>query len=177
MPERDYWESLFDVPLILQRLGIHRFVDVAECGCGYGTFTVPVAEAIRGTLFAYDIDPEMVATSLRRAGVASVVGRVRDVVDHGFDELVDAVLLFNILHGEDPVAMLRQAQAALRPGGRVLAIHWRHDPATPRGPSMAIRPTPEKIMEWAQQAGLRASDPIDLPPWHYGLELSPVAGE
>jgi SAM-dependent methyltransferase len=149
-------------------------VDVAECGCGYGTFTVPVAKAIRGTLFAYDIDPEMVSMSLTRAGEASVVGRVRDVVDRGFDELVDAVLLFNILHGEDPVALLRQARAALRPGGRVLAIHWRHDPATPRGPSMAIRPTPERMAEWAERAGLSASAAIDLPLWHYGMELTPT---
>lgn len=173
MPERDYWESLFDIPLILRRLGVDRFVDIAECGCGYGTFSVPEAEAIRGTLYAYDIDPAMVAMTIGRVGDAAVVGRVRDVVENGFVEQVDAVLLFNILHGEDPAALLRHAKIALRPGGRVLVIHWRHDPATPRGPSMGIRPTPEMVVEWAALTGLRSSLPIDLPPWHYGLELTP----
>jgi len=34
MPEEAYWETLVDVPLILERLGIARFRDVAELGCG-----------------------------------------------------------------------------------------------------------------------------------------------
>jgi 16S rRNA A1518/A1519 N6-dimethyltransferase RsmA/KsgA/DIM1 with predicted DNA glycosylase/AP lyase activity len=34
--------------------------DAVEVGCGYGTFTLPVAQRIRGTLHAFDIEPEMV---------------------------------------------------------------------------------------------------------------------
>jgi hypothetical protein len=61
MPEEGYWESLFDVPLILNALGITSDLgDVAEMGCGFGTFSVPVAQRIRGTLFTFDIDPAMV---------------------------------------------------------------------------------------------------------------------
>jgi hypothetical protein len=33
-------------------------------------------------------------------------------------------------------------------------IHWRYDAATPRGPSMEIRPRPEQIGKWADQTGL-----------------------
>ena len=44
MPEEVYWETLFDVGLILDRLGIDaRLRNVIEMGCGYGTFTIPVA--------------------------------------------------------------------------------------------------------------------------------------
>jgi hypothetical protein len=40
MPEEEYWESLFNVELILDRMGIDTTMrDVAELGCGYGTFT------------------------------------------------------------------------------------------------------------------------------------------
>ncbi len=60
MPDEPYWESLFDVPLILKRLELGRFHDVAELGCGYGTFAVPVAEAISGTLYTFDMEPEMI---------------------------------------------------------------------------------------------------------------------
>lgn len=36
MPEESYWETLFDVELILDRLGIDAELgDVAELGCGY----------------------------------------------------------------------------------------------------------------------------------------------
>ena len=64
MPEEAVWESLFDVPLILSTFDIGQFHDVAELGCGYGTFSIPVAKAIRGTLYTFDIGPAMVARTL-----------------------------------------------------------------------------------------------------------------
>jgi SAM-dependent methyltransferase len=172
MPEEVYWESLFDVPLILSRLGIDRFHDVAELGCGYGTFTIPIAQAIRGTLYTFDVDPVMLARTKERAGRLPIACDERDVMDSGFGVEVDAVLLFNILHGEHPVELLRLAAEALRPGGQVLMIHWRYG-ETPRGPSLDIRPRPEQIIEWAQQARLEPTgEVIDLPPWHYGIALA-----
>jgi SAM-dependent methyltransferase len=169
MPEEEYWESLFDVPLILDRLGIDRFHDVAELGCGYGTFTVPIAQTISGTLYAFDIDPAMLVRTRERGAGLSIECQERDVVLHGFGVKVDAVLLFNILHCESPIDLLRHAANALRAGGEVLIIHWQHG-ETPRGPSLDIRPHPDQIAEWATTAGLAAaSEPIDLPPWHYGL--------
>jgi SAM-dependent methyltransferase len=167
MPEEEYWESLFDVPLILSRLQIERFHDVAELGCGYGTFTVAAAKRIRGKLYAFDIDSAMLARTQERAFGLRVECRNRDVIEHGFGVTVDAALLFNILHCDDPVGLLRQAAAA---SPVVLVIHWRHGD-TPRGPSLHIRPRPEKLAAWAAAAGLDAGEPIDLPPWHFGIEL------
>ena len=171
MPEETYWESLFDVPLILSKFDIGQFHDVAEFGCGYGTFSIPVAKTIHGTLFTFDIDPAMIARTLERGIGLPIVAQERDVMEHGFGIQADAVLLFNILHGEQPVQLLRHARNALRDGGKVLVIHWRHDIPTPRGPQANIRPSPEQIAAWAKEAALEAGDMIDLPPWHYGLQL------
>jgi SAM-dependent methyltransferase len=171
MPEEPYWESLFDVPLILSRLGIDRFHDIAELGCGYGTFSIPIAKAIRGTLYTFDIDPAMVARTAERGRGLQIRVQLRDVMSEGFGVQADAVLLFNILHCEDPVRLLQRAAEALKPGGEVLVIHWRHDTYTPRGPAADIRPSPSQIVEWAADVGLAASAVIDLPPWHYGLRL------
>jgi SAM-dependent methyltransferase len=171
MPDEAYWETLFDVPLIISRLGVDQCHDVAELGCGYGTFSIPVAKAISGTLYTFDVDPAMVARTRERAQGLPVVCETRDVVESGFGVNVDAVLLFNILHGNSPVDLLRHAANALYVGGQVLAIHWRHAP-TPRGPSLSIRPRPQQLVEWAEQADLRLQgDVIDLPPWHYGLRF------
>jgi SAM-dependent methyltransferase len=167
MPSEDYWETLFDVPLILSRLGITEFHDVAELGCGYGTFTVPIAEAISGTLYTFDVDPEMIARTKERVTELPVVCELRDVMETGFGVKADAVLLFNILHCVDPQSLLRQAAAA---APVVLAIHWQHR-QTPRGPSLDTRPKPEQIIEWANGVGLEAGEVIDLPPWHYGFRL------
>jgi hypothetical protein len=52
-PDENYWESPFNVPLILDRLGIERSVsDVAGLGCGYSTLMIPAALRISGTVFA-----------------------------------------------------------------------------------------------------------------------------
>jgi SAM-dependent methyltransferase len=171
MPDEAFWESLFDVPLILSRLGIGRFHDVAELGCGYGTFTVPVAQSVSGTVYTFDVDPVMIERTRERSRGLRVVCAERDVMDRGFGVQADAVLLFNILHCNEPVKLLRHAADALRPGGEVLVIHWRYG-ETPRGPSLDIRPRPEQMVEWGRRAGLKlAGEAIDLPPWHYGLRL------
>jgi SAM-dependent methyltransferase len=172
MPDEAYWETLLDVPLILDRLDVGSFHDIAELGCGYGTFSLPVARAIGGTLYTYDVDQAMIARTRERSAGLRVVCEQRDVMEHGFGVAVDAVLLFNILHGESPAALFRHAAQALRTGGEVLAIHWRHGP-TPRGPNLEIRPRPEQLIAWAAEANLKPSgDVIALPPWHYGLRFA-----
>ncbi len=180
MPPRDYWETLLDVPRILDAFGFDAATgDVAELGCGYGTFTVPLAQRIRGRVFALDLDPAMIAATRERAAAASlrnIDASVRDVLADGFGVppgSCDAVLLFNILHGEEPLMLLRYAYSALRPGGQVAVIHWRSDIATPRGPSLGIRPRPEQIAAWADEAALRLDgESFTLPPWHFGLRLA-----
>jgi SAM-dependent methyltransferase len=179
MPPQDYWETLFDVPGILGAFGFGPTTgDVAELGCGYGTFTLPLARRIAGTVHAVDIEPDMVALTQQRAaaaGLANVKAGVSDVLADGFGppaDSCDAALLFNILHAEDPVAFLETARAVVRPGGLVAVIHWRSDVATPRGPSLETRPRPEQIAAWAPAAGLRPDGPgFILPPWHFGLKL------
>jgi SAM-dependent methyltransferase len=183
MPEEAYWETLLDVEIILDRLEIdHRLRNVVEMGCGYGTFTLPVARRISGVLTTFDIDPVMIERTRQRAaqaGVSNVVYVVDDVFANGFGGAPaskDACLLFNILHCEQPVSLVAEAARVVCPAGFVHVIHWRYDPATPRGPSMEIRPRPEQIIEWARMAGLSASGPVlDLPPWHYGIRFQRVA--
>ena len=132
MPEEADWETLFDVPLILDRLEINaRLGNVVESGCGYGTFTLPAARRISGVLETLDIDPVMVEHTRRRAaaeGLRNVICQGRDVMEAGFGgnpQSREACLLFNILHGEQPVRLLAEAARAVRPGGWVLVIHWR----------------------------------------------------
>jgi len=180
MPDEAYWETLFDVELILDRLGIDGLVhNVVEVGSGYGTFTVAVARRISGCIEAVDIDPAMVERTRRRAaeaGLMNVVCRERDIVIEGLgvpSDSQDACLLFNILHGENPIGILAEAARSVRPNGFVHVIHWRYDPSTPRGPSMDIRPRPEQIMAWARESNMLEpyGTVLDLPPWHYGIRF------
>ncbi|MHB9025855.1 MAG: class I SAM-dependent methyltransferase [Armatimonadota bacterium] len=178
MPDEDLWQTFFDPPVILTKLGLDaRCRDAVEIGCGYGTFTIPAARLVSGTVHAFDIEPEMVAATreqARIAGLTNVQASVRDVITQGTGlpaNSVDYYMLFNILHAEDPPAFLHEAYRVLRQGGRVGIIHWNYDAGTPRGPSMEIRPRPAQCQAWAEAAAFHPYAPgiIDLPPYHYGL--------
>ena len=180
MPVLEQWESYFDADGILESLGCRDSRgDAVEFGCGYGTFTVPLARRTLGTILALDIDPVMVAATAARtlqAGLKNIIIQQRDFVAQGCGResgSVSLVLLFNILHIEDPVNLLKEARRVLRPGGTVGVIHWNHDISTPRGPPLDIRPTPEQCRAWSEQAGLRWVRDQALPgsPWHWGMVL------
>lgn len=180
MPEEDYWQTFFDADCIVERLGCVRTGQeaVVEFGSGYGTFTLPVARRTHGLVVALEIEPdlvELVGAKARHEGLTNIRPERRDFVEHGTglpDGWADHAMLYNILHIEQPVALLREALRVLRPGGVVSVIHWRRDIATPRGPSLEIRPRPVDCLRWADAAGLVFVGEEDLSvccPYHYGL--------
>jgi len=180
MPEEKVWDSFFQPDEILEQLGLRIGVgNVAEFGCGYGTFAIPAARRSRGTVYAYDIEPQMVAATDQRAAsaaMANVTAVVRDFMAVGTGlptASVEYAMLFNILHAEEPGVLLAEARRILIPDGLLGIIHWNCDPATPRGPSMSIRPRPEQCRDWAIDAGFRLRQPgiVDLPPYHFGMSL------
>jgi SAM-dependent methyltransferase len=176
MPDESLWGKFFDVPQILQSMEIDRSVnDVAEFGCGYGTFTIPTASTISGKLYGIDIEPDLVSKVIDEgvaAGLSNIVAITRDFIKDGTgldDGSVDYVMLFNILHAERPLLILKEAHRVLRPNGKLGIIHWNYDSSTPRGPPMPIRPKPEECIEWAKRSGFRFMKRVDLKPYHYGL--------
>jgi SAM-dependent methyltransferase len=176
MPKEEEWDKFFDPSKILGLLGLGKnVVDVAEFGCGYGTFTIPAARRIAGKIFAFDIEPEMINTVERKAQnlkLNNVQAILRDFTSEGSglrDLSVDFVLLFNILHVERPTNLLKEAYRILKLGGKVGIVHWNYDAATPRGPPMKIRPKPEQIKQWAESIGFNFEHQFDLKPYHYGL--------
>jgi len=180
MPDEAVWDSFFDPTAGLSALGLTAACgDVVEFGCGYGTFTIPAARVISGTVYAIDIEPEMVQATRAKTvsdGLANVQLHLQDFVTEGTglpDGSVDYAMLFNILHTKHPIGLLAEAYRVLVPGGKVGIIHWNYDTSTPRGPSMDIRPRPEQCQAWAKAVGFNPLRPgaIDLPPYHYGVVL------
>ena len=181
MPDEEMWSGFFDPAKVLAIFGLVRGVrDLVEFGCGYGTFTLAAAGIAAGTVYALDIEAEMVDVVRQKcaeAGIHNVQATVRDFVAQGTglaDNSMDAALLFNILHHEEPVALMKEALRVLKPNGMLAVIHWNYDPATPRGPAMEIRPRPEQCIAWGREAGFSFSEQnrYDLPPYHYGLLFS-----
>lgn len=177
MPEETYWESFFNAQFILSQIQFDKTInDALEFGSGYGTFTIPAAKIINGNFYAFDIDPVMIERLTERVSeenLSNVKVVNRDFVIEGTglnDNSTDYVMLFNILHAENPLALLNEAYRILKPGGRVGVIHWIHSSITPRGPSLDIRPTSLQCVDWLLKANFKIiNKEIALPPYHYGI--------
>lgn len=182
MPEQDYWESFFDVSNILKVLSINNTIkNIAEIGCGYGTFTIPIAKNISGKVFAFDIDKNMISVTNNKLNILKINNVElckKDVLEQGTglaNESVDYVVLFNILHNKKPSDFLNEAYRILKPSGKIGIIHWRSDIQTPRGPDLSIRPKPNEILSNVNLKLFKIliSHTI-LEPYHFGILLQKV---
>lgn len=174
MPDEDMWRSFFKPEEVLEKMGIDRSVGVLiDIGCGYGTFILPASRVVTRVI-GIDIEPGMIdhcRNMITGQSIQNIELHLDDVSAGSYDayrESADYVSLFNILHCEDPVGLLRKAVSLLKPDGSVGVIHWKYE-KTPRGPSMEIRPKPGQVTAWAALAGLTLHTQVDLPPYHYGL--------
>nr|VFJ53381.1 MAG: Methyltransferase domain-containing protein [Candidatus Kentron sp. DK] len=179
MPEEKYWSSFFDAECIIKRLfGGHIRGDIVEFGSGYGTFTLPAAKDTDGRVFALDIEAnsiERLHREAEKAAIGNIRAEVRDFVADGTGlngESQAHAMIYNLLHLENPVALLNEAHRVLRPGGVLSVIHWRSDIPTPRGPAPEIRPTPALCREWMENARFRFIRNVELSEccrFHFGM--------
>jgi SAM-dependent methyltransferase len=127
--------SIFDSPGRDERLQINRVMDilgittgktVADIGAGSGWFTVRAARRVGGggLVYAVDINPESIryvddrAQKEKLRNVKAILGKADDpLLPAG---TIDAVLLLKTYHEvAEPVALLRNLRASLRPGAKV----------------------------------------------------------
>ncbi len=180
MPDEKVWAEFFDTDLILSELQIDsNIIDLVEIGSGYGTFTIPAAQAITGNLYAFDIEKEMIDIVEQKVAskqLNNVFLYHRDILTQTTglpDNSVDYMMLFNILHHDSPLDFFNEAYRILKINGKVGIIHWRSDILTPRGPDLSIRPRPEQILEVIRNLNFKVhKDPIIIKPYHYGIIIS-----
>jgi len=195
MPDEDYWNQLMDIPAIIDWLNCTADKDtVVEIGCGYGSFTLPLASRCQN-LYAFDIEADMVQhcqQALVNANMACTVAnsdvefikavlsrkqrviRQCNIVDHGTGlpkNSADLVLIFNLLHGPNNLSFLQEAQRILKPQGRLAVIHWRKDIPTPRGPEVAVRPTADELQPTLRALGFEPCQASShLGDYHWGAQ-------
>jgi len=180
MPDEARWAGFFDCEAAIGRLfgAAQAQGDMIELGCGYGSFTVPAARRTSGLVTALDIEPEMIAVVREKAaslGLTNIRAELRDFMADGAGVAAGSqahAMIFNLLHLAQPEDLLREAWRTLQDGGVLSVMHWRSDILTPRGPPLAMRPTPEQCRQWMADAGFRAIASVDLQdccPFHFGL--------
>jgi ubiquinone/menaquinone biosynthesis C-methylase UbiE len=152
----------FDNPL---RSLIHRPAEIvgpyvrggmtaADIGCGIGYFSIPLAKMVggKGSVFAVDVQREMLAMLKKRAEKAGVADRIRPVLSAGDDlsvtEPVDFVLAFWMVHEvKDIPRFLGQLFSLLKKGGSFLYAEPKMHVSLRRF---------REILGFAQQAGFQS---------------------
>ncbi len=157
-PDRDAWQK---PDLIMDALGIGEGSVVADLGAGGGWFTVRLARRVgpNGTVFAQDVQPQMLEAIKRRIDREGF--RNVDYVQGSIDDprlppkRLDAVLIVDSYHEvANPIALLRNVSASLNATGHIGIVEFTLEGGGP-GPPLSQRKSEQKVIEEAQQAGLR----------------------
>jgi len=140
---------------VLDAIGVRAGMTVAEIGAGEGRYAVQLAVRVGGSgrVYAEDIDAGALAHLRRRCerwGLENVEIVLGDVTDPRLPEArLDLIWIVSSYHHfDDPVALLRRARSALKPGGRLAIGEWITIRETGRHGT-----TPENIVKQMETAG------------------------
>lgn len=162
-----------DCRLLLEALDVRRGQTICDMGCGNGFYTLELARRVgpTGTVYAIDIQPEMLRLLADRAGaegltnIRPVLGTVIDprLPKHG----VDMVLCVDVYHEfSHPAQMLAAIRDSLADGGRLVLAEFRgEDAAVPIKPLHKM--TKEQIRAELGPAGFAVAREFDRLPWQH----------
>ncbi len=129
----DNWiRRLFQNPVKILNDYIQPGDTVMDIGCGPGFFTIDMARMVgpAGRVIAVDLQPEMLAHTLKKAARKGVAGRVvahqckADAI--GFNQPVDFILAYYMVHETpDASAFFKEARTLLREDGQMLVVEPR----------------------------------------------------
>jgi len=134
-PERETEER---TDLVVQYLPLEPNSVVADIGAGSGFFARRIAQRLpAGQVIAVDIQPEMLAI-LREITLAEGIENIETVLatEQSLNlapASIDIALFVDVYHElAQPLEVMRELRAALKPGGKVILIEYRaEDPTVP----------------------------------------------
>ena len=152
-PTRDAWQM---PDRVMAALALKPNQSVADIGAGTGYFSMRLAKAVPGgTVYAVDIEPNMVAHLKTRAAgekLTNVTPVLASATSPNLPTPVDLILVVDTYHhiGDRP-AYFRSLRSRLTPGGRIAIVDFRKD--APEGPPAHFRFTPEQIKKEMADGG------------------------
>jgi len=148
---RSRWYERRKYALTAAALPRERYADGLEVGCSVGELTAVLAPRC-ADLVAWDASAAAVATAAARNPGVAVQRRV--VPGDKLPE-VDLLVLSEVLYYLSPpdlAALLEQVRTAVRPGGTLLAVHWRHPVADYPQTGDAVHAALRQGLDWPRVA-------------------------
>ena len=158
---------------LLKALSLKPGQKVCDFGCGNGYYTLELAKLVgpRGEVVAVDIQPEMLEMIRERID-ARALTNIRPVLataeKSGLDpQALDLVLLVDVYHElDDPVEVLAEIAASLKPSGRIAVVEFRAE-----DPTVPIRPLHKMTLEQVHKEftanNLKLVGQYDGLPWQH----------
>jgi ubiquinone/menaquinone biosynthesis C-methylase UbiE len=149
---------------VMDAMSLRPGMTLAEIGAGEGRYVMQLAHRVgeTGRVWAEDIDEAALSHLRQRCArwgirhVTIVRGEVTDPkLPPGVPDRIFVISSYH--HFADPVTLLRNARAALKPGGRLAIGEW-----IPSGDRAGAYQTPEQVAAQLREAGftLERVDPV-----------------
>jgi ubiquinone/menaquinone biosynthesis C-methylase UbiE len=179
---RDSRQREEDCRLLLEALDVKPGQTICDLGCGNGFYTLELARLVGpgGTVFAVDIQPEMLRMLASRAADEGLTN-IKPVLGTTVDPRVpagrmDMVLCVDVYHEfSHPETMLARLRESLSPDGQLVLAEFRgEDPAVPIKPLHKM--TKAQIRAELEPAGFRVAREFDRLPWQHLVFLKAAGG-
>jgi SAM-dependent methyltransferase len=163
---------------LLKALNLKPGQTICDFGCGNGYYTIRLAKRLgpQGTVYAVDIQPEMLdllARSVKPRGLKNVKPVLATEKDPGLPPATfDMVLMVDVYHElSDPAGALATVRKSLKPEGRLVLVEFREeDPTVPILPLHKMS-QPQVIKEITAN-GFKLVAQFDDLPWQHVLGFS-----
>lgn len=150
----------------LRRIGLKEGDVLCDIGAGTGVFTVPAAKMTTNTIYALDVDQEMLDIIAGKAAKEKLTNiellKVTEDDTGIARESLDIALMSTVLHHiEDQPKYLQKVRDMLKPNGTVAIIEF-HKRETEKGPSLDRKIASESLAELLGMIRFNVTEIFDL---------------
>lgn len=156
---------------VIKAMGLAGGETIADIGCGSGYYTRRLAKAVgpQGTVYAVDIQPEMIEIMkglAKQEGLGNIVPVLGETASPRLPEAsVDWILLVDVYHEfQAPEPMLAEMLKCLKAGGRVALVEYRLEGDSAKHIKVDHRMSVRQVLAEWNPAGFELIDLLEFIP-------------
>lgn len=169
-----------DPEKVVDQCGIQAGMEIADFGCGPGSYSIAASRSLisTGRVYAIDVQKDLLSKLKNHAAkqglynIEVIWGDVDNLKGSKLrDASVDLVFLCNVLFQlEDRPTAVKEVTRVLKPGGRVCVVDWT-DSFGGIGPHAKMVVTKDMAVSLFEKEGFHVDRELTAGSHHYGVIL------